>query len=993
MKKLFFLIFIFSATLLSAQQITITGNVTDKSGSGVPGVSILVKGTTQGGITDINGDYTIKAAPDAVLVFSFIGYKTVELPVEGRTIIDVQMEEEAIGMEEVVVVGYGTSKVKDVTGSLVTINGDELTKQQVTNVGQVLQGKVAGLQVSSTGEPGSSPQIRIRGLATVKGTNPNPLYVVDDVFMEDIQFLSPDQIESVTVLKDASAAAIYGVRGARGVILITTKKGSLTHPKISYSGYYGIQNAANIMQMADAEQYITLYNEKNPTKPIDNVTYPGTTNWYNEVLRPAKIQNHELSVSGGNEVSKYFYGIGVTKQEGLIKKNDYTRFNLRGNNDLEINKFIKSGYSIILTGDQTNQPADVLMPAFVAPPVFDVYTNGVFTDFSSLISGSNPSANLDRINYVDKAAQALANGYIEVKPVKDLSIRSSFTIDGKYVISRNYSPTYDYITIIDTVSHLSRTSSYRFNYTWDNLLNYSKVFGDNRLTLMAGYSAYQRYSQYITVSADGVPYNTDASLYIGNGTTVPVASEGGSKKRSESYFGRLFYSYKDRYLLTATFRRDGSSVFPSNNRWANAPSIGVGWVLSDESFMDNVSNINFLKFKASWGLLGNDDIPDNVYTLTVSQGSEYWVVYGPYTSSTISLGKTIASVVPPDLKWEILEELNTGFEASLFQDRMSLDIEYYRRMTHDAIFPYPVPATSGLSGSYLDNVGDILNTGLELTTSWTQKISNDLRVSFGGNFAFNHNEIYSLKPGTVGYSTGNAFNGKTAIYNQVGHPIGEYYVYEVAGVFQTQDEVYAYVSSDSTRIMPTARPGDLIFVDQNDDGTIDDLDKVSAGSYIPKVVYGFNIDVNWKNFDFSANFAGVAGNYIYNAKRAQRYGNENWDLDFYENRWYGEGTSNTYPSANLGGRKNPDPSTFYIESGAYLKIRNIQLGYTIPENRLRSLDLSGVRFYLSLQNPYSFFKYNGFSPEVIASSADAQGMDYNVYPTTRITTVGINVNF
>ncbi|MFZ5939236.1 MAG: SusC/RagA family TonB-linked outer membrane protein [Bacteroidota bacterium] len=993
MKKLFFLLFIFSATLLSAQQTTITGNVTDQNGMGIPGVSILVKGTQQGTITDFNGDYTLTAPSEATLVFSFIGYKTVEEALGGRTVVNLQMQEEAIGMEEVVVVGYGTAKVKDVTGSIVTIRNEDLTKQQVTNVGQVLQGKVAGLQVSSTGEPGSSPQIRIRGLATVKGTNANPLYVVDDVFMDDISFLSNDQIESVSVLKDASAAAIYGVRGARGVVLITTKKGSSTEPKITYSGYYGIQNAANMLEMANAEQYITLYNEKNPTKPIDNVTYPGSTNWYNEVLRPANIQNHELGISGGNEASKYFYGIGITSQEGIIKKNDYTRFNLRGSNDLQINKYLKSGYNIIVTGTNTNLPADVLMPSFVAPPVFNVYTNNVFSDFSSLISGSNPAANLDRINNVSKSAQALVNAYLELKPIKDLSIRTSFTVDGNYTTARNYEPEFDYITVSDTVSTLTKTSSYHLNYTWDNLINYQKVFGENRLTLMAGFSAYQIYYQGMSGTADGVPFYSDATLYLGKGSTIPIANDWGGKIRSESYFARVFYSYKDKYLLTATFRRDGSSVFPENDRWATAPSVGIGWVISDESFMDNVNIFDFLKLKASWGVLGNSDIPQNVYTLTVNTSSDYWVIYGPYGSGNISQGKSITSVVPPQLMWESLEEINTGFESKLFANRMTLDIEYYRRMTKNAIFPYPVPATSGLSGSYLDNVCDILNTGVELTTSWNQNISSDMKIGFSGNVAYNHNEIYSFKPGTVGYTTGNAFNGKLAIKNQVGHPIGEYFVYEVAGVFQNADQVTNYVNSEGKKIMATAKPGDLIFVDQNDDGVIDELDKISYGSYIPKLIYGFNLNMTWKSFDLSADFAGVAGNKIYNAKRAQRYGNENWDLDFYENRWYGEGTSNTYPSANVGGRRNPDPSTFFVESGAYFRIRNVQVGYTLPSNLVNKLAISRARVYLSFQNPYAFFKYNGFSPEILSGSADTQGMDYNVYPITSISTIGLNLNF
>lgn len=410
--------------------------------------------------------------------------------------------------------------------------------------------------------------------------------------------------------------------------------------------------------------------------------------------------------------------------------------------------------------------------------------------------------------------------------------------------------------------------------------------------------------------------------------------------------------------------------------------------------MDGVDIFNFLKVKASWGLLGNNQVPQNAFTVTVNNSDNYAVVYGPYGSSLISRGASITSLVEPLLRWEIVEEYDLGIEAVMFNNQLNVDLGYYRRMTHSAIFPVPLIGTAGTSGSsYLDNNADILNTGVELTLQWSKRINERFSYNVGGNFSYNHNEVYKLEPGTLPFYDANAFNGALATYTQEGHPIGEFYVWETDGIFQSFDEVNDYTYTDGSLIMPDAVPGDFRYIDQNEDGILDDADRIAAGSYTPKVLYAFNMGVQYASFDFNIEMSGVAGNKIYNAKRIGRYGNENYDADFAENRWHGEGTSTTYPSADVAGGKNAFPNDFFIESGAYFRIRNIQVGYTLPKRITDRISTESIRVYLSAQNPFTTFSYNGFSPEIPGGDPSTAGMDYGVYPLSRTTSIGLTLKF
>jgi TonB-linked SusC/RagA family outer membrane protein len=597
---------------------------------------------------------------------------------------------------------------------------------------------------------------------------------------------------------------------------------------------------------------------------------------------------------------------------------------------------------------------------------------------------------------VNHSAQAFANAYVELTPIKGLSIKSTFNVDGTYRQNRSYIPRYVVSNIqTDTTQRLTKVTDQILRYELVNTVTYERVFENHRLKIMGGMSSEQERAQNLTGSSTGVPFFSESTLYLSNGSLTGLSvSDEGSMGRRASIFGRLFYSYRDKYLFTGTLRRDGSSRYPKEERWGYFPSLGLGWVLSEESFMQNSNVFDFFKLRASWGILGNDNIPFNASIVTVDNWGGYSIVYGPWNNTNISQGASITSVVEPLLKWEIVEEYDAGLEVLLLDSRLNIEFDFYRRMTKDAIFPVPLIGTSGTAGgSYWDNNADILNTGVELTMSWNNKISENFSYSFGGNISTNHNEVYKLQEGTLPFYDGGVFNGNLATYTQEGHPIGEFYVYETIGVFQDMPEVENYKNSEGIVIMPDAGPGDLKFKDQNDDGIIDNFDRKSYGSYTPTLLYAFRFGLDVRQFDFSVDFQGVGGNKIYNAKRANRFGNESWDADFVENRWHGPGTSNDYPSSDVAGGKNAFPSSFFIESGAYFRVRNIQLGYTIPLSITNRINAGLIRIYATAQNPFTFFKYNGFSPEIPGGFPSTQGIDNGVYPLSRITSIGVNINF
>lgn len=1018
MKKIFItLMLLLGVVGLRAQNgITVTGIVTEQgTGAPISGAAIQVKGMAKGATTNPNGTYMLTDVPaDATLIFSVMGMTTDEVSVGGRTTINFSLSAEAELMDDIVVIGYGSAKAIDLTSPIAVVKSKEITKQAVSNPMQALQGKVSGVMVSSSGEPGSAPQVRVRGMGTVE-SSAQPLYVVDGMFVSDISFVSTNDIESMTILKDASSAAIYGVRAANGVVLITTKKGSSVQqaPVVSYNGYVGVQTVSRKFKMANADQYKTLIDERfdilgNPH--INWADHPGNTNWLKDAFKNAFMHSHELSVTGNSGKSAYYFGLGYVEQDGIAKNSDYQRINLRASQDVTLSKYFKTGYNISLSySDENNTFPNAIGSSFLSPPSMEIRNPDGSYASSSLTDIANPAAQFfyNKFNK-NRVFKYLPNIYLEITPVEGLKFRSSVSIEGSVGERKIYIPQY-YVSSRQRqeLSELRISNATSQDYTIDNTLTYTKSVGKHNFTGMVGVSAIQFKSRWDETGIQDVPYVSEASLYISNGDISTLrARDNGNKVRSMSYFGRLLYNYDNKYMVTATLRRDGSSAFPKDNRWATTPSVGLGWVVTNEDFMKNNGVLDYFKLRANWGVMGNNNIPANAYQMEINTHDNLSTIYGPYGSGTISQGASVTRVKALNLKWETVHEYDLGFDMRMLDNRLNMEFDYYHRTTKDAIVQFPLLGSLGSSDQYvLKNNADIRNTGFEMSLGWSDKIGKDFTYTIGGNLSWNKNRIQKIYSGNLGYYTGMGINGNQAIYTKVGQSVGSFYVMDAIGIFQNQAEIDNYKSADGTVIQPNAKPGDFIYADHNGDGIIDDQDRVFAGSYLPKVVYGFNIGFNYKSFDFSMDFQGVGGNKIYNFKRILRFGNENYDKDFFDHRWHGEGTSNTYPSADINGRQNSIPNTFWVESGAYLRLRTVQLGYTLPESASRKIGLPYLRVYVSAQNPFTFTKYNGMSPEIASVESNRQfadiglfrsteqGIDNQVYPLSSIYYFGVNIKF
>lgn len=1005
MKRLFaVLTLLLSVSFLFAQnQITVKGTVTDPGNGPVPGASVLVKGTTtQGTITDANGKYTIQVGSDAVLVFSFIGYQSQEISVNNQTTINVQLQEQAYNVGEVVVVGYGTQKKIEVTGAVGQVKGDDIAKQSSVNPMSALQGKVAGVQITNSGAPGSSPQIRIRGVGTVYG-NANPLYVVDGVWYDDISFLNPADIESMNILKDASSESIYGIRAANGVVLITTKKGSKdTAPIVTYNAYVGNQVVTNQIKMANGPEFATMINEldaiNGATPRYSNPSGYGTTDWYHQILGNAFTTNHQISIAGGGQKSTYNLSLGYLKQDGVVKTNAFDRYTARFQNDMQVFQFLKLGY--MLTGSvnaSTDINDGIFHQLYSAAPIVPVYyadgTYGDPNDFNVGNSNSfNPQVTIDYYNQKSMNYRLSGNIYADLKLGKHLTFHTSAGTDFGQNEVKNYLPQYTAtLSQRNSTSVLTISRGETRNWLVENTLTYDNTFGDHNVKLLAGQSA-QSYRYYsLTATAQDVPNGTSGDHYLTLGDpSNRYVTDSGTFNTVASYFGRVNYSYKSRYMLTASLRADGSSKFSGSNQWGVFPSVGGGWVISEENFMKNQQLFSTLKLRGSWGKIGNMSVPANLSVLTVN--SSYVYVGG---NGSTAGGASVTTIVPPTTYWERGVGTDIGLEAAVLDNKLSAELDYYNRKTEKAIFDIPILGSLGTTGSsIIGNQATFQNRGFEVVLNWKDKINDDFSYSVSANLSYNKNKVLEVSTGAnpiyqaIGTTGSSNYNTRTI----VGEPIGEFIGLQVVGVFQTASEVANYKAENGTVIQPNAVPGDFKYKDENGDGVIDDKDRVVLGNPNPKYTYGFNTTWSYKAFDLTLDFQGVAGVDIYNANLGLRYGTENFTQDYYDNRWHGEGTSNTYPSTNIGGGQNYRANSFYVENGSYFRVRNAQLGYTFPKSLTDRVKLSKVRIYANAQNAINLFSYRGFSPEIGGSPTKA-GVDVNVYPLYATYTFGVNVTF
>lgn len=992
---------LFIPFLIFAQERTVSGKVTSSDGVPIPSVNVLIKNTTKGVITDFDGNYSIAAKLNDVLVFSYIGMKPKEIVIGTTNTINVVLEDSAESLEEVVVIGYGKMNVKDLTSSITTVKAEEISKTPTGSAMQALQGKVAGLQVVSVGSPGDSPTIRVRGIGSYPGSGSTaPLYVVDGMFFDNIDFLNTSDITSISVLKDASAAAIYGVKAANGVVLIETKSGGYNKKtEIVYDGYSGFQVAQDVLKMANAEQFTTMAIESGSAADVSfianamqrygrsriNPNVPDVnTDWYKEILRPAAIQNHSISISGGDEKANYAIGTNYFTQEGILDtKNEYERFNLRSKIDFKATDWLTVGGNMILSNATKYSPeSSAWNQAYFAVPILPIYdeanTAAWPINYASAQSigyrnGQNPFPALEFNNNRLKNRKILANFYMEFNLIpKKLTFKTTYNHSFASLETRNVELPY-YITdgFQRPISSVTKRSETFSNQIWDNVLTFTDSFGKHNLTAMAGASYRDDAWNMLTARGEEISsIDQEVAWYISQAGTINVASvrDDGSRQYGLSYFGRVSYNYNDRYLLYGTLRADGSSKY--QEKWGYFPTIGAGWVLSEETFMKNNGILDYLKLRASWGQLGNSNVP-------ASDGANTTSVVDTAIDGVLVSG-TVASSTFSSLKWELTEEINVGITSRLFDDRLSVDADYFIRDTKEAVIPVGFPLVAGTVNK---SVGSIRNSGFELALNWNSNVTDDFRYTVGANISTLKNEVLDLYGQE--YIDGGSAEFRQRSY--VGEPLLAFYGREVIGVYQND----AQVQADPAAVANGLVPGDLIYKDQNGDGLIDDTDRVILGSYLPSFMYGVNLGFTYKNFEFSTSMMGQTGNKILNRKRGELIwtSDGNIDADLAINRWHGEGTSNSYPSS-AGLRKgwNQKMSDFFVEDGSFFRVQNIQLAYNIKKgNQLFGAQMPDIRLSLTAERPFTSFSYNGFNPEV------SDGIDTQTYPIPAVYTLGVNI--
>ena len=984
-----------------AQNATVKGKVTDAAnGETLIGVSVNVKGTTNGTQTDVNGAFSLSAPSNATLVISYLGYATQEVAVTGQP-LDVKLVAKSNELQQVIVIGYGTQRKIDNTGSVASVKGAEISKQPDPNAASALQGKVAGVNIINNGSPGSSPEIKIRGLGTYFG-NTSPLYVVDGVWYNEVSFLNPADIESISILKDASSTAIYGLRAANGVVLITTKRTQKGKPTISYNAYVGWQSATNVVKMADATEYATAINELYATNGVtpplfsDPASFGKGTNWYDQILRSAFTTNHELAISGGSDKNSYNLSFGYLDQDGIVKKNNYQRYTLHVSDDYKPVDALKIGFTAsVLSGDSRDVNGGIFHQLYgVAPTLPVYYKDGKYGDPADYHTGDgnnyNPQATLDFFNQKSTNKRITGNAYAELSFLQHFKFKTSLGGDLGQAEVRAYSPVYFATQAQQSnVSSLGLAHTETKNWQWENILTFDYKIKDHKITALAGYAAYDNRAYQAAAFANNVPFDAKGNLHTSFPDTAKVniirSPDAQVHNTQLSQFGRISYSYRDTYLINASMRHDGASQFyPNPYGWF--PSLGAGWVVTNEPFMKDQHVLDNLKFRASWGRVGNVQVPINPSVLIVSNPQSYTASFG--VPQVAYPGASIDQQVPPVIHWEVGQATDFGVELATLGNKLSIEADYYDRKTKNAIFPIPILSSIGTSGgNLLGNQAGIQNTGGELQITWKDKPSKDFSYTISGNISINNNKVLTVLSGkTPIYDGGNGLaNGQLATRTVEGEPIGEFYGYKVTGIFQTAAQV-------ASSKQPNAKPGDFIYQDTNGDGTIDTRDRVVLGNPNAKYYYGINTSFTYKQWDLALDFQGVADVSVYNALIGDRFGNENFSKDFYDHRWHGEGTSNTYPSVNVGANSNAAPNSFFVESGAYFRMRNAQLGYTLPGNTLSSIGIKRVRLYANAQNAINIFGYKGFTPEIGGSVGNA-GIDANVYPLYATYNFGVNVSF
>ena len=1037
------LFLLFSVTFVTlAQNITVTGKVTDNTGESIPGVSIVVEGTTQGTITDFDGNYSLNIPGDAQLKFTFVGFEPQTILVNNRQTIDVTMKEDIQSLNEVVVVGYGQMKRSDLTGSVVSVSSDAIAKSVPTSIDQVLQGRAAGVQVQqNSGAPGASSSIRIRGISSLNASN-EPIFVIDGVIIDSstgsgsenaLASINPSDIVSMDVLKDASATAIYGSRAANGVIIITTKRGTKGNASITYDGYMGWQQMPTKLDLFNLQEYAIHKNERAELGIVqydDNFVRPEFlgkgTDWQDELFTTALMNSHNLSVLGGTDKNTYAIGVGYLDQDGIAIGSGFKRLNLRGNFDSQVKEYLKVGLNFAFSNSKqkTTVSDDSLIKTALkqTPNVAVRNADGTFDGPDTDEYVQNNPVGLAMIkNNENEKANIRANTYAEATIIKGLTYKTELSLNYGITNTYTFDPSYTFGAITNEVREGSRSKSYNKFWSWRNIVTFNRQFDLHNVNLMLGQEIQESNWEYLYGYRSGYLTNGATNLDAGDATTAKNSGSNGSSSIS-SVFGRLFYSYNDKYLLTTTLRRDGSSKFYKDNRWGWFPSAALAWRISNEDFMKDNQVINNLKLRLGWGTVGNQNVANYAYTSTYSSVATNW-----------GTGLLASNTPNEELQWESTYSSNIGLDVNLFQNRIEFIADVYYKKTKNLLLQLPLPAYAGTSGQGSTsapwvNIGSLQNKGLEFTLNTVNLDNRGFQWRSNFVFSMNRNKVRSLDTETsiINKTIQEGSDITVVTRTAVGQSIGQFYGYKVIGRFEKATDFY-YKNSEG-EIVPTALPedmsigensvwiGDYIFDDINKDGVINEEDRTFIGNPESKFTFGIGNTFSYKGFDLNIYLTGSYGNEVVNYQRRWLENpRENTNLlvkashyaklelidpagpNDYRNVEIVSGDSDM---PRIGASSASSTSNFrfsdkFVEDGSYLRIQNISLGYNFPRRWIDKLGLQNVKVYTNLQNVYTFTKYTGYDPEIGSTNQDAlmTGIDNARYPSPRIYTLGLNLTF
>ena len=982
---------------------TVKGTVLDENGEPLIGVSIVVKGTSTGTITDFDGKFSINLpAGSKELVVSYIGYKEQTVAVTGNAPLNLKMVPDTQALDEVVVIGYGAVKKRDLTGAVASVKSEDITMNPGVNPMDALQGKIAGLDITnSSGQAGSSPTVQLRGTRSlqldddgnISSSAFKPTYIIDGM-PGDIATLNPNDIESIEVLKDASSTAIYGSSGANGVIIVTTKGAKSGKPVINFNAYAGTTLGARVPKMRTGDSYLNYI--KDSYKPVgttneeeifgeryDAIKNNQWVNWGDEVLHSGLKQNYSISVAGGTEKTKAYFSLNYTDEKSMYENDNYKVYSTRVRIDQEINKWINAGINVQASFSNKNSRNAVLERALFSTPLGVPYNeDGSITEFPIPGSSSDPNPLADEQDGVyknnTKAGKAYVDAYLEWKPVKGLSVKSqlggsySQSRSGKFMGEGSYN-----VLKGSTVAYGEATNKTGYNYKWENIVAYHNTFNKDHDLTVTGVTSwnYNQSEEYYVYGEN--PATNDMLWYALQNADNKKLSSKYLMSKGMGFIGRVNYSYKGKYLFNGSFRRDGSSAFSyTGNEWQNFFSLGGGWLMSEEEFMKDIKWLDMLKIKASYGTLGNQNL-DKAYPAEPLLTNAYSAVFGK--PSIIYPGYQLAYLPNPNLRWEKVEAWEAGFETNLLRNRLHFEGVYYMKNTKDLLAEVP-----GISGTMpgIGNLGRIQNKGVEMAITWRDQIG-EWGYSVSANLTTIKNKVKSLVQD--GYSI--IAGDKQQSYTMAGYPIGYFYGYKVAGVYQSQ----ADIDASPKNTLATVTPGDLKFADVNGDGEITPEDRTMIGNPTPKVTYGFSLGVDYKNWSLGIDMMGQGGNKIFRTWDNYNFAQFNY-LEQRLDRWHGEGTSNTQPLLNTKHSINNLNSDYYIENGSFFRIRNIELGYTFNPGLLKKIYLKSLRLYANVQNLKTWSKCSGYTPE-IGGSATSFGVDNGTYPMPTVYTFGLNLTF